>query len=367
MANKRDYYEVLGVSKTATEKEIKSAYRKMAMKYHPDRYKEKDAEAKMQEINEAYEVLSDSQKRQMYDQYGHEGANAQNQGFSGFSGFGGFEDIFGDIFGGFTGRRNNSDRTTKGEDKQVYLDISFIESYNGLVLHKKFPKYENCLFCNGTGADSNGGTETCSTCHGSGHISRTINTIFGQQISNTICSTCHGSGKVIIKKCSNCKGDGHNKVEKEIKINVPAGIQDGAMLRTVGYGYPGTNGGPAGDLYFVIRIKPHRFFRRIGNDLFLDLPISFIDIMLEKVIEVPTPNSNQKIKLKKSYQNGQIIKISGLGFPYGKGTHRGDLKINLQIIIPDLSNKDKKELLNLLTTLEDKTNKDFVNLVNKTK
>ncbi|WP_025755152.1 molecular chaperone DnaJ [Mycoplasmopsis cricetuli] len=365
MARKRDYYEVLGVSKTATEKEIKTAYRKLAMKYHPDRSKEPDAEKKMQEVNEAYEILSNSEKRQMYDQYGHDGANANfsSQGFNGFSGFGGFENIFQDIFSGFGGSSRRRKGPIKGEDKEHNYFINFIDSFNGLSETRKFPKYDLCLFCGGTGADKADGFHTCNTCNGRGSVTKQIKSFFGSQIVTAQCETCEGTGKIITKKCSNCKGHRYIKTEKEIKINIPAGIKEGTVLRCAGYGEPGYNGGQPGDLYLHIRVREHKFFKRHGEDLILDFPVSFADIMQENTIEVPTPNSTIKIKLKKSYLESKVINLSGEGFSHN--SRKGNMKLNLKIIIPDYSSKQRKELLKVLETIEDTTNKDFVSKVKR--
>lgn len=367
MANKRDYYEVLGVSKNATEQEIKSAYRKLAMKYHPDKSKEPDADKKMQEINQAYEILSDPKKRQNYDQFGHDAENANfagsSGGFQGFGGFGDFSDIFGDIFGFGKSSRRNTNAPQKGQDKEMIYEISFIDSFNGITDSRKFPKYDLCLFCNGTGANKAKGSKTCSTCNGQGSQRRRVNTIFGAQMISEECQTCNGTGQIYVEKCEHCKGAKYIKTEKDIKINIPAGVTDGSILKCTGYGHPGINGGRSGDLFLHIKIKPHKYFERLGDDIILDFPVSFADILQEKVVEVPTPNSVQKIKLKKTYLESKTIKISGEGFRRNGKT--GDMKLNLKIIIPDYSSKERKELIKVLEQIQDTTNKDFVTRVKK--
>ncbi|UUM19913.1 MULTISPECIES: molecular chaperone DnaJ [unclassified Mycoplasma] len=368
MAEKRDYYEVLGVSKGASAQEIKSAYRKLAMKYHPDKSKEADSEKKMQEINEAYEVLSNEQKRKNYDQFGHAGANAQGfgggQGFSDFESFGGFGDFFQDLFGSFSGSsRRNSNIPRKGEDKSALFEISFLDSYNGYSGTRKFTKHELCLFCNGSGADSNEGVKTCPTCGGQGHVQKRINSIFGAQIVSSECRACSGTGKIIVKPCSQCKGHKYIKTQKEIKINIPAGVNNGVLFKCAGFGHPGYNGGPSGDLYLKIHVNPHKYFLRSGDDLILDFPVSFADILQEKIVEVPTPNGVQKIQLKKSYLEPKTISIQGLGFKHGNRT--GSMKLNLKIVIPDYSSRQRKEINKILENIEDTVNKDFVKMVRK--
>ncbi|VEU74613.1 Heat shock protein DnaJ [Mycoplasmopsis citelli] len=367
MAGKRDYYEVLGVSKGASAQEIKSAYRKLAMKYHPDKSKESDAQQKMQEINEAYEVLSDENKRKNYDQFGHDGANAQGfggQGFSDFEGFGGFGDFFQDLFGSFSGSsRRRSNAPQKGEDQSMIFEISFLDSYNGFSQTRKLPKYELCLFCNGSGASSSADIKSCGTCNGSGHIQKRINSIFGAQIVSSECRTCAGTGKIIAKPCGECRGHKYIKTQKEIKINIPAGVTSGTLLKCTGFGSPGYNGGPAGDLYLKIHVNAHKYFLRSGDDLILDFPVSFADILQEKVVEVPTPNGTTKIQLKKSYLEPKTISLSGLGFK--RGNRSGNMKLNLKIIIPDYASRQRKEINKILENISDKTNQDFVRAVNK--
>ncbi|WP_322900425.1 DnaJ C-terminal domain-containing protein [Mycoplasmopsis felis] len=369
MSNKRDYYEVLGVSKTATEKEIKTAYRNLAKKYHPDKLKDGTSDAKMQELNEAYEVLSDSNKRSNYDNFGHQGANGfGNHGFSGEGGFGGFGDIFKDFFSGFGGfsssnsHKKNAPR--RGDDLKYYKKISFKQMLYGDTIQEKMYKHESCLNCGGSGAQSSSDIINCSNCHGSGVVYQTVNSMFGRVQQETKCRTCSGKGKIIQKSCSICKGKGHEKVLKTINIPVPQGAKEGMQVKLAGFGNPGKNSGPSGDLYIEFNIEENKFFKRDGMDLYLDYPVSVFDIMQEKEVLVPGPYGEFKIKLSKNYESGQIIKIIGKGIKSKYGS--GDLKLLLKFIIPDISRKETKKILESLEGLSDKTSIDYMEKVQKT-
>ncbi|WP_027121593.1 DnaJ C-terminal domain-containing protein [Mycoplasma leonicaptivi] len=367
---KRDYYEVLGVAKNASDQEIKTAYRKLAKQYHPDKLKDGSSDAKMQELNEAYEILSDSQKRQTYDQFGHAAANGQGGasgfgGFQGFNGFGGFEDIFENIFSGFGGRsRKSNTGPTKGSDQEAYINITFMQSILGDNLKRKITKYENCLHCGGNGSKNGKSFQSCSTCGGSGHVTKIVQGFFGQQQQVMTCSACSGLGKKIIEKCDNCKGKGNQKVEKDVNIPIQEGTKEGQRLKLSGFGQPGQNGGSSGDLYISINIEPHKFFQRDDENIYLELPVSFLDIMLEKTITVPTPYGDTKIKLSDKYFDKNVIVIPGKGVKTRYGY--GDLKLKLKIIKPDLSRFDLKQMNKVLESLNDSSNETFVKKVNKT-
>lgn len=368
MNNKRDYYEVLGLNKNATDQEIKTAYRSLAKKYHPDKLNDGTSDKKMQELNEAYEVLSNSEKRNLYDKYGHEAANGYNgagaQDFNASS-FAGFGDIFGDFFSSFTGgTRRNASYAARGSDIKIIKRISFMDSLMGIELKETFPKYELCLHCNGSGAESQSDITTCQTCKGQGHTVRQARTIFGVMSEQVVCSNCQGNGKIISKKCSNCKGHKYTKNDKSVKIPIAPGTEDGTSLKLQGYGEPGVNGGPAGDLYIYIKVDNHKYFERRGNDLFLEFPVSFIDIMLENNVKVPTPYGEVTITLKKSYESGQVVKITGKGVQNKYRT--GDLKLILKVVKPELSRSQFKELIKIFQTLDDSSNQDFLQTVNKT-
>ncbi|QCZ36969.1 molecular chaperone DnaJ [Mycoplasma nasistruthionis] len=358
--SKRDYYEVLGVSKNATDQEIKTAYRSLAKKYHPDKLKDGSSDEKMKEINEAYEVLSDSTKRQNYDAYGHAGANGANAGggwggFSGFSGgFGGFEDIF-DMFTG--GSRRSKTAKRDGDDKEASIQIDFLDAIHGKEIKQKLQKWELCPHCLGSGADHPSDAVKCSDCDGKGTVRKVVQSFFGQQVVEQACSTCEGTGKKITKKCRECKGSKYIRVEKTVTIKIPEGASSGMRLILNGYGDKGVNGGEPGDLYIRVYVKEHPYFVRNGLDLMLDMPISFIDILLEKTISVPTPYGSTDIKLKKTYTDSKVIVVPGKGVK-NKG-FQGDLKINIRIIIPDLKKKDIKTLNEALVDVEDQSNADF--------
>ncbi|EIE42056.1 molecular chaperone DnaJ [Mycoplasmopsis canis UFG1] len=370
MSNKRDYYDVLGVEKNATEQEIKTAYRSLAKKYHPDKLKDGTSDKKMQELNEAYEILSNPEKRNIYDNYGHDAANGRagaGGGFnsSDFSGFGGFEDIFENIFGGFgSSRKRNANQPMKGPDVKVSKRISFMQSINGDELKETMDKFDTCLHCGGSGAESNHDIETCSTCNGSGYVSKRMRSLFGLTQQQVACDTCGGTGKKILKKCTVCKGHKYVKTQRSVKIPIAPGTENGTLLKLQGYGEAGTNGGPSGDLYIQIVVEPHKHFERRGNDLYLEFPVSFIDLMLEKNVQVPTPYGNVIIALKRTYETGQVIRLDKKGV---KSKHfTGDLKIILKVVKPEISKSNLKEMIKVFETLEDTTNDSFVKEINKT-
>ncbi len=287
--SKRDYYEVLGVSQDASKDEIKKAYRKLAKKYHPDVSEEENASEKFKEAQEAWEVLGDQQKRAQYDQFGHAGQNA-GQGFGGFGGaedFGGFGDIF-DMFFGGGGRRRDPNAPRKGADLQYTMTLDFEEAIFGKETDVQIPKEENCETCDGSGAKPGTQPETCSHCKGAGQLNQEQDTPFGRVVNRRVCHYCHGTGKFIKDKCNTCGGDGKVKKRKTIHISIPAGIDEGQQIRISGQGEPGENGGPAGDLYVVVQIRPHEFFQREGNHIFCEMPVTFAQSALGDEVEVPT-------------------------------------------------------------------------------
>lgn len=371
--SKRDYYEVLGISKGANEAEIKKAYRTLAMKYHPDRNKEKDAEAKFKEVNEAYEVLSDKDKRAKYDQFGNSafdpnsgfGAGGFSQGFGGFSDF--FSDMFSDFGSGFgfgnSSKRNN--RPVKGSDYQASISISFIESILGKTIKQDLEKYETCSACDGLGAESKNDLQECSNCHGSGVVEEYVSLGgFGKIKSTNVCSRCSGQGKIITKKCSKCKGQKIIKTIKNVDIHIPAGIRNGDNMTLSGFGGPGQNKGPSGDLYLKINVMNHKHYTRAGNDIHLTLPVSVADIIQENSVEVPTPYGMENISLKNNYKSGDVVTIyrKGAKDPRNKNII-GDFKVHLELYVPDLSKNEKKELSEIFKSVKDKTKskwlKDF--------
>lgn len=345
---KRDLYEILGVAKNATQDEIRKAYRKLAMKFHPDRNPDsKDAEEKFKEAKEAYEILSDEQKREAYDRYGHAGVdpNAGMGGMGGGMGGAGFADafgdIFGEIFGGGGGRRGGGPQVYRGADLRYSLDISLEQAAAGFDTEIRVPSWENCETCSGTGAKPGTSAQTCRTCQGSGAV-RMQQGIFSMQQT---CPTCHGSGKEIPDPCVVCHGEGKVKKTKTLQVKIPAGIDDGMRIRSSGNGEPGVNGGPAGDLYVEIRIKPHGIFQRDGEDLHCELTIPFTTAALGGTVEVPTLTGRGEITIPEGTQVGKTFRLRGKGIKGLRSSYPGDLYCHIQIETPVRLNEEQKKLL----------------------
>lgn len=363
---KRDYYEVLGVSKTATDDEIKKAYRQLAKKYHPDTSTEPDATEKFKEVQEAYETLKDSQKRARYDQFGHEDpANGfGGSGFSGFNGFGGggfggFEDIFESFFGG--GRSGGSPKQTKGRDLRINMTITFEEAAFGCEKTVTLNKYDTCPKCNGLGAESKGDIETCSRCHGSGQVTVEQNTILGRVRTQSVCPNCGGAGKVIKKKCPNCGGDGRIKKSSPVKIKIPSGIEDGQGLRISGYGDASNNGGPSGDLLINVSVKKHDLFERDGLDVYLKMPITFSQAALGDEIKVPTLHGDEKLKIPAGTQTGTKFKLSNKGITLNRGgiSRTGNQYVIVTVVTPTKLTNEQKELFVKLSNTNEKSETFF--------
>jgi len=359
--SKRDYYEILGVEKNADEQIIKSAYRKLAMKHHPDKNpNDKAAEAKFKEINEAYEVLSDSEKRSYYDQFGHAGVN-QNAGAGGFAGgFGGFEDVINEMFGGGSsqGRRRNA--PTKGQDIRVDITLAFEEASFGKKTKLEFYRTEECSTCNGSGAESGSSVKTCSKCHGSGELRYSQRSFFGESISVRECDVCHGTGEVPDKFCHTCKGKKKVKKKKNIEVKIPAGVDNGSVLTLRGEGDMGTKGGPRGDVHVVIRVKKHKDFKRDGNDLYLELHISFAHAALGGEVKVPTLEGAAKYNIDPGTQSGTVFRLKNKGVQVMDSYGKGDLYVKVIVDVPKkLTEKQKNAIRKLSiemgeTMIEDK-------------
>jgi molecular chaperone DnaJ len=340
---KRDYYEVLGVGSNASEEEIRKAYRKMARQYHPDVNKEAGAEQKFKEAQEAYEVLSDQQKRAQYDQFGH------NDSFSGgfTSGFDaqdfGFGDIF-DMFFFFFCRRNPN-AACQGASLEYRLEVEFENAVFGKDIDITIPRTEECGRCHGSGAKPGTKAETCHNCKGTGQAEIVQNTPFGRIVNRRVCTQCKGQGKVIKSPCTVCVGTGQIKRNKTINVKIPAGINEGAQLRIAGEGEAGINGGPPGDLYISIFVKAHEFFDREGDDLTCVLPITFAQAALGDEVVVPTLEGKAKLKVPQGTQTGTEFRMQGKGVPRLRGFGQGDLRIRVKVIVPKKLNDEQKEVL----------------------
>jgi molecular chaperone DnaJ len=351
---KRDYYEVLGVSKNATEVELKKAYRQMAIKFHPDKNPgNKEAEEKFKEAAEAYEVLSNPEKRQKYDQFGHAGLG-NSAGFSGagmnmddiFSHFG---DIFGDMFGGgFNSRGQRSRRVNKGSNLRVKVKLSLEEIANGVEKKIKVNKYVSCSTCSGTGAKGGSSYTKCSTCHGSGHVTRVTSTFLGQMQTSSTCPQCGGEGQTITDKCNTCFGNGIVKGEEVIPLNIPAGVAEGMQLSVSGKGNAAARGGINGDLIIVIEEIEHPQLIRDSENLLYEHYITFSEAALGTSIEVPTIEGKARVKIEAGTQAGKVLRLKGKGLPSLNSYHRGDLLVNINVWTPQVLSKEEKAILEKL-------------------
>jgi molecular chaperone DnaJ len=373
MTTKRDYYEILGVQKNASKDEIKKAYRKQALKFHPDKNPgDKSSEEKFKEAAEAYEVLSNDEKRSRYDRFGHAGLGNSGGGFGGhdmtvediFSSFG---DIFGDAFAGFGGFSSGRQgrRVNKGSNLRVKVKLNLGEIAAGCEKKIKVNKYTTCDSCDGTGAADSKSFSTCSTCHGSGHVTRVTNTLLGQMQSTSVCPSCGGDGKTITKKCLTCYGEGIVEKEEIIKINIPAGVAKGMQMNVGGKGNAARRGGVNGDLLVVIDEDEHEELLREGNDLIYNLFISIPDAITGTQVEVPTVDGTVKIKIEPGTQPGRILRLRGKGLPEVNGYGKGDLLVNVNVWIPKSLSKEDLKIIEKLKDSEafvpnpDKNDKGF--------
>lgn len=373
MAKNKDYYETLGVSKTATQDEIKSAFRKLAKKYHPDINKEPGAEEKFKEIGEAYSILSDPEKRKTYDQFGSAAFEQGGAGAGGFQGqgFGGFpfdDDIFKDLFGSafgqsfnFGGGRSsrNTNRPTKGEDSLVRINLTFDEAVFGCHKTISIDLNEKCGECNGSGGFD---AKTCPTCGGHGRVVESRQTLFGMFQQETICPDCNGSGKTYARVCSNCRGKGFYTKKKDIEIEIPAGVDTGTQLRISGKGSAGKNGGPNGDIYIEFKVKEHPLFERKEDDIYLQLPITITDAILGCKKEIPTIYGNVVMAIDAGTQNDTKLRIKGKGVENPNSGRKGDMYIIVNVVVPTKLDRNQKDLIKQLSETDLENSSEFKNL-----
>ncbi|GAB2484707.1 molecular chaperone DnaJ [Alkalibacterium psychrotolerans] len=354
MAQKEDFYDLLGVSKDASKDEIKKAYRKLSKKHHPDISDDPNADEKFKKISEAYEVLSDEQKRAAYDQYGHASTDPNFGAGGGFGGGfgggqggfgGGFEDIFDQFFGGGGSRRRNPNAPRQGEDLQYVMDLEFEEAIFGKETTIRYNREEECETCDGSGAKPGTSPQTCSQCHGAGAVNMERNTPFGRVMTQQTCPTCNGSGQEIKEKCTVCHGSGHTKKQNSVKVTVPAGVEDGNQMRLQNQGDAGVNGGPYGDLYVVFRVKASDIFDRRGSEIYYELPLNVVQATLGDELEVPTVHGKVKFKVPAGTQPGTTFRLKGKGAPRLRGTGNGDQHIKVKVVIPKELTQEQAEHL----------------------
>ena len=346
--NNTEYYDRLGVSKDASQDEIKRAYRKMSKKYHPDINKEPGAEEKYKEVQEAYETLSDDQKRAAYDQYGPDGANGFGGqggfgGFDGGAGFGGFEDIFSSFFGGGATRNPNAPR--QGDDLQYRVNLSFEEAIFGAEKEVHYNREATCKTCSGSGAKPGTSPVTCGRCHGQGVINVDTQTPLGMMRRQVTCDVCHGTGQEIKEPCQTCHGTGHEKQSHKVSVKIPAGVETGQQIRLAGQGEAGFNGGPYGDLFVVINVNPSDKFTRDGSTIYYTLNISFVQAALGDTVEVPTVHGNVEMVIPAGTQTGKTFRLKGKGAPRLRGGSQGDQLVTVKIVTPTKLNDAQKEAL----------------------
>ena len=350
--SKRDYYDVLGVSRSASDEDIKKAFRKLAMEYHPDRNKRDGAEEKFKEINEAYQVLSDSKKRTAYDQFGHAGlsGNGAGRGFEGYENFGGFGDIFDAFFGGFGGSRTRGrqDSARRGADIRYSMTIDFEDSVFGAEEDIELQRTEVCSACKGSRSEPGSSPTTCSNCRGSGEVRRAHQSVFGQFVQVVACSVCRGEGRIISRPCKTCRGSGSERRNRKIEMTIPSGIEDSTQVRLRGEGEAGSNGGAPGDLYIVVRVRPHEFFRREGYDILYTQHINVSQAALGATISVPTVFGDAPLDVPEGAQTGETIRMRDKGVPHMKSTRNGDQIVRLIVDTPKTLTEEQQQLFQQL-------------------
>ena len=352
MAAKRDYYEVLGVQRNASEDEIKKAFRRLARQYHPDVNKEKGAEARFKEINEAYEVLGDAAKRQTYDRLGHAGLAGAGAGAGPFDGFGfGINDIFEQFFGAAAGAARRSG-VQRGADLRYDLTISFEEAVRGCQKEIEIPRWETCPTCHGNGAQPGTSTTRCTACQGTGEIRRVQQSIFGQFVNVMVCERCRGEGRVITTPCERCRGQGRVRNVRRVTVHIPAGVDDGINVRVTGEGEVPPRGGTPGNLFVALTVKPHEYFKRQGTDVIFELPVTFAEAALGAEVEVPTLDGKEAVKIPAGTQSGRSFRLKGKGVPIVHSTNRGDEHVIVKVVTPQTLTPRQRELLKEFSEIE---------------
>ena len=342
MATKQDYYEILGVDKNSTDENIKKAFRKLAFQYHPDHNHDVGATDKFKELNEAYQVLSDPDKRAAYDRFGHGGADGVfGQGFEGFN-FGGWGDIFDTFFGGATTATRQAQQ--RGSDLHYRVTITLAEAAFGCEKELKLTRTESCSICQGIGSKPGSQPSRCPNCNGTGQLRKVQQSVFGRFINTATCSQCHGEGRIITEPCSQCRGSGKEKHKRNISVNIPAGVDDGSQLRLNGEGDAGLRSGSTGNLYITLSVLPHEFFFRDGDDTLYELPINFAQAALGDEIEVPTLDGNVKLKVPAGSQTGKVFRLKDKGIPRLRRHGRGDQLVKLVVVTPESLNKEQRQL-----------------------
>lgn len=357
MVSKRDYYETLGVSRDASEEEVRRAFRRLALEYHPDRNKDEGAEGQFKEINEAYQVLNDPEKRGVYDQFGHTGLpgnGGAGRGFEGVDTFGGFGEIFDAFFGGI-GTRTRERRRTRGRDLEVTLGLTFEEAVLGVRREITIDRIEVCVQCNGNGAEPGTSAERCGTCRGSGQVRRSQQSLFGQFVQVVACPTCDGEGRTIPHPCTQCRGSGYERKERKLTVSIPPGVDGSSPLLLDGEGDAGSMGGQPGNLYMILNVRQHKLFQRSGNDLTLEVSVNVAQAALGDTIEVPTLQGVAMLNVPAGAQSGSVLRIKGEGVPYLHKKGRGDLLATLRVVIPRSLDADERQLFqDLAARLKDR-------------
>lgn len=350
MMAKRDFYEVLGVARGSDAAEIKTSYRRLARQYHPDINKGPDAEERFKEINEAYEILSNDQKRAAYDRFGHAGVQGSAAGAGGFGGFGGFGDVFEEFFGSMSGARRGRPRgPARGDDLRVDLSVSFDEAVFGTEKEIEVPRTETCQNCRGSGAEPGTSPVVCQQCRGTGEVRRVQQSFLGSFVNIGTCAGCGGSGETISTRCSVCQGQKRVQTTRKLKVKIPAGVDNDTRIRLTGEGDAGARGGPPGNLYVFVRVEDHRFFKRRGQDIILDLVINVAQAALGDDVTIPTINGEEKLRIAPGTQPGHIARLRGRGVPYLRRGGRGDQIVIIQVAVPEKVTAEQKQAFQQLS------------------